>query len=333
MITARSETNRFILKDFYEYMRSKDHKSDRNVINLLDLLISFDKFYGLPFTSINSKEQILTFLNHRYVDGKWVELEHDEEGRYITSWNFYLGLLRTFFRWLSNRSMPDDERETPAFLKKIKTKKPLRDSPYELNDVWELDDMLTIIPYEPELCSRVIITLLWDANGRPHEIAAIKLKHVKLSEQYGEAVIPSNTKTGGGAILLTTSFPYVHHWVNDHPLKEPDARLICSLVNGKPVTPQAIWEVLTQLQLRIKRLVESGSITDDQRQKLEYLLGLKNGIPTVSDILLFLMMPIIYRTMLLRRRSVGQWIRNRVSGILSTRWMMDSKIRYLNSMG
>jgi hypothetical protein len=69
-----SEDNRIILKDFYQYMRSKDLKSERHIVNLLLLLISFDKFYGpdIPFTSINTKEQILKFLNHRQVDGgKW----------------------------------------------------------------------------------------------------------------------------------------------------------------------------------------------------------------------------------------------------------------------
>jgi hypothetical protein len=56
-------------------MRSKDLKSEHHIVNSLTLLISLDKFYDIPFTSINSKEQILEFLNHRYVDGKWVERE------------------------------------------------------------------------------------------------------------------------------------------------------------------------------------------------------------------------------------------------------------------
>jgi hypothetical protein len=129
-----SETNRGLMKEFVEHMRSKDHKSDRNLVNLLDLMISFDKFYdGLPFTSINSKEQIIAFLNHRYVDGRWIEREHDEEGKYIETWNRYRGLLITFFRWLTNRSRPDDEWKTPAFLE-IKAKKPLRESPYAYTD-------------------------------------------------------------------------------------------------------------------------------------------------------------------------------------------------------
>ncbi|MGB6530140.1 MAG: hypothetical protein WBF33_18705 [Candidatus Nitrosopolaris sp.] len=194
---VRSETNQAILKEFYEYTRSKDHKSDRNVINILGLLISFDKFYdGLPFTSINNKEQLLTFLNHRKVDGKWVEREHDEDGRHITSYNYYIGLLRTFFRWLVNRDKSDDDWERPAFLR-IKLKKPLRDSPYDISDIWELGDVLTIVRYEPELRNQAIITILWDLDARPHEITALRIRDIVLRKQYGEGSIPSNTKTGG----------------------------------------------------------------------------------------------------------------------------------------
>ena len=87
-----SADNQIILKDFCEYMLSKDRKSDRHIASLLSLLISLDKFNnGLPFTSIDKKEQILNFLNHRYSqkEGKWVKREHDVEGKYISTFNCY----------------------------------------------------------------------------------------------------------------------------------------------------------------------------------------------------------------------------------------------------
>jgi integrase/recombinase XerD len=258
-------------------MQSKDHKSERHIINLLNLLISLDKFYGPePFTSINSREQILKFLNHRYSqkDGKWVERERDAEGRYITSFNYYLRLLYVFFRWLlnNNKDKSEDDWETPTFLR-IKNKKPLRESPYGINDIWELDDVLTIVSYEPELRDQAIITLLWDLDARNHEITALRIKDIVLDEQYGEGNIPSNTKTGGGPILLISSFTYVRDLINKHPFKnEPDARLICNLYTGAPIRSETIWQVLNRLRLRIKRLVDSGSITDEQKkQKLEHL--------------------------------------------------------------
>ena len=120
-------------------------------------------------------------------------------------------------------------------------------SPYGINDIWQLEEVLTIISYEPALRSQAIITLLWDLDARPHEISALRIKDIILNEQYGEGTIPSNTKTGGGPILLTSSFTYVRDWINKHPFKnEPNARLICNLYTGAPVTSQTIWQVLDQ---------------------------------------------------------------------------------------
>ena len=278
-----SEANRIILKDFYQYMRSKDLKSEHHIVNLLLLLISLDKFYGpdIPFTSINTKEQILKFLDHRQQkDGKWVEREHDAEGRYITTFKQNKQLLSVFFRWLFNRDKSEEDWETPPFLR-IKAKKPLRDSPYGINEIWERDEVLTIVEYEPELRNKAIMTLLWDLDARNQEITALRIKDIVLNGQYGEGTIPSNTKTGGGPLLLTSSFTYVRDLINRHPFKnEPDARLICNLYTGAPIEPEAIRQVSNALRLRIKRLVESGFITDEQRrQKLEHLLRVKRWNP------------------------------------------------------
>ncbi|MFY9796707.1 MAG: hypothetical protein WAJ93_13550 [Candidatus Nitrosopolaris sp.] len=51
------------------------------------------------------------------------------------------------------------------------------------------------------------------------------------------------------------------------------------MVNGAPITSQTIWQVLEQLRQRIKRLVESGAIEDERKQKLEYLLRVKKWNP------------------------------------------------------
>jgi hypothetical protein len=107
-----SNANRPLLQEFSEYVQSKDRKSDRNIISQLELLIFLDRFVGPDsFTSINNKEQILSFLNHRW-DGQakgWIERKHDSEGKWITSYNFHLGLFRTFFKWLYNRHKSEGE--------------------------------------------------------------------------------------------------------------------------------------------------------------------------------------------------------------------------------
>jgi integrase len=265
-------------------MLAKDLRSEHHIVTTLGLLISLDRFFdGLPFTSINSKEQILAFLDHQYIENKgWVKRNKDTDGKYITTFNQYHGLLRMFFRWLYNTDNDDSRTwKTPSFIEKIKTKRPLRDSPYSNNDIWQPDEVQTIVQYESELRNQAIITLLWDLDARNHEITSLRLKDIVLNEQYGEGTIPSNTKTGGGPILLTSSFTYVRDWINIHPFKnESDARLICSLYNGAPIKSDAIRDVLVKLRSKIMRLVRQGSITDQkQRQKLEYLLRTKKWNP------------------------------------------------------
>ena len=111
-------------------------------------------------------------------------------------------------------------------------------------------------------------------DARNHEITALRIKDIRFRENYAEGEIPHSTKTGGGPILLTFSFPYVRDWLNEHPFRNtPDARLICSLNNGSPIKPEALWTMMKQLRSRITRLVETEAITEvDEKEKLRVLI-------------------------------------------------------------
>jgi integrase/recombinase XerD len=113
------------------------------------------------------------------------------------------------------------------------------------------------------------------------EITLLKIKHIRLKERYGEGEVPHEAKTGSGPILLTSSFPYVRDWLNEHPFKnEPNARLICNLLNGAPIKSDAIWKIMTQLRSRIIRLIEKGGINDEkERESLKFLLTTKKWNP------------------------------------------------------
>ena len=150
--------------------------------------------------------------------------------------------------------------ETPDFVR-IKKKKNKRISPYLESELWEKEDLLSIIKYEPHKRNKAILQLLWDLDARPHEITLIKIKHIRLKEKYGEGEIPHETKTGTGPMLLTISFPYVRDWLNEHPFNnEPDARLIRNLINRSPITPDSIDYIMKQSRERIIRLLENGEI-------------------------------------------------------------------------
>lgn len=194
---------------------------------------------------------------------------------------------RLFFRWFHNRyirakdeSIGETDWETPEMVR-IKSKKSKRISPYSESDIWDLEELKTLIKYEPFKRNKAAIALMWDLNGRNHEITLLRIKHIRLKERYGEGEIPRQAKTGSGPILLTFSFPYVRDWLNEHPFRNtPEARLICNLNNGAPIKPEALWTMMKQLRSRISRLIETGSITGDaEREKLQMLLATKRFNP------------------------------------------------------
>jgi integrase/recombinase XerD len=170
--------------------------------------------------------------------------------------------------------------ETPEFTR-IRKKKTKCDSPYCEAEIWEQDELLTVIKYEPYTRNKAALGLFWDFNARNHEITKLKIKNIRLRERYGEGDVPYEAKIGSGPILLTLSFPYVRDLLNQHPLRNrPDAALIRSLINCKPVTSDAMWTIMKQLKIRIIRMIESGQIKDsEERQKLEYLLRTKKWNP------------------------------------------------------
>jgi len=140
---------------------------------------------------------------------------------------------------------------------------------------------LNIIKYEPYKRNKAILSLLWDLDARPHEITLLRIKHIRLKEKYGEGEIPHEAKTGTGPILLTISFPYLRDWLNEHPFKnESEARLICNLNTGAPISPDNIDKVMKQLRERIIRLLHKGEIKEQhEREKVEYLLKTKKWNP------------------------------------------------------
>jgi hypothetical protein len=277
-----NQTNAKLVEEMYEYLKSNG-TSERHQHNALKAMIAFANYLGpaTSFFDIKSKEQILAFLDTKKKNDK-----EDTEKKWITTWNSYPVRIKYFFRWLYNQrgrdgdTIPWTEWQTPSFVQ-IKYKKTKRLSPYSETEVWDRDELLTIVKYEPHMRNKAALTLFWDLDARNHEVTMLKIKHIRLREKYGEGEVPHEAKTGSGPILLTCSFPYVRDWLNQHPFRNsPEARLICNLNTGAPVKPEAMWTMMDQLKKRIIRLLEKGEIKNPKEQEiLEYLLKTKKWNP------------------------------------------------------
>jgi integrase/recombinase XerD len=281
-IKVANQTNRQIIKDFYEYLQNID-TSENYQNGLLKVLIRYTEYVGenTTFHQVQEKEQILDFL-----DSKRKTDKDDPDKKWITTWNDYLWRLKYFYRWLYNardkgiNAKSYDTWDTPPFIN-IKMKRTKRLSPYLETEIWDKDELATIIKFEPYKRNKAVLSLLWDLDARPHEITLLKIKHIRLKEKYGEGEIPHEAKTGSGPMLLTFSFPYVRDWLNEHPFKnEPEARLICNLLTGSSIGPDQIYDVMRQLKKRIERLIENNKINDaNELERIYYLLKAKKWNP------------------------------------------------------
>src|SRR5215203_5539833 len=280
-----NDVNRQLIKDYHRYLIARETGTNYQKDNV-KLTYMFAKFIGesKTFYDIKDSEAIVVFL-----DTRRKSKEEDPEQKWITTWNDYLWRLKMFYRWLYNLKMKGDNQNnysdisnwiTPGFVN-IHKKKTKRLSPYNECDIWEKEELISIIKYEAYKRNKVILTLLWDFNARPHEITLMRIKNLRLREKYGEGEVPYEAKTGSGPILLTFSFPYVRDWLNEHPFKnEPNARLVCNLTTGGPVKPNAIWDMMRQLKIKIKRLLDNNEITDKtERERLQYLVNTKKWNP------------------------------------------------------
>ena len=197
-----NNVNKELILDYHRYLISRDTSINYQKDNI-KLIHMFIKFIGesSPLYEFKNKETIVAFL-----DSKRKSHEEDAEQKWITTWNDYLWRLKMFFRWLHNVRMKEENQQnyhdirnwiTPDFviINKRKTK---RLSPYNESEIWDRDELLSIVKYEIYKRNKAILTLLWDFNARPHEITLMRIKNVRLREKYGEGEVPFEAKTGSG---------------------------------------------------------------------------------------------------------------------------------------
>jgi integrase/recombinase XerD len=207
IILVPNSINSTIIKDFYEYMKANGTSENYQNQNLKAMIV-FANFLGpdTNFFDIKSRQQIMAFLDTRIRNA-----DVDPDKKWITTWNDYLWRIKYFLRWLYNHRekelkgiepLQQSDWTTPPFAN-IKKKKTKRISPYLESELWERDEILSIIKYEPHKRNKAALALLWDLSARPHEVSLLKIKHIRLKEKYGEGEVPHEAKTGTGPVSIS----------------------------------------------------------------------------------------------------------------------------------
>ncbi len=169
-----NDVNRKLIGEYHRYLISRDTSRNYQKDNI-KLIYMFAKFLeeSKTFNDVKDSETIVAFL-----DTRRKSKEDDPDQKWITTWNDYLWRLKMFYRWLYNVKMKGENQInyydinnwiTPNFVN-ITKKKSKRLSPYNESEIWDREELLSIVKYEPYKRNKAILTLLWDFNARPHEI-------------------------------------------------------------------------------------------------------------------------------------------------------------------
>lgn len=176
---TNQKNSKLILK-VHDFMK-ENGASERHQNNNLKAILAYSQFIDSRFLiDTNTQENVTSYLQTK-IKSK----EEDCEQKWITTYNDYLHRIKHFFRWLHNQSenpldnVPMDLWETPKFLKSLKPKKTKRLSPYTESEIWDKDEFLSIIKYEPYKRNKAALTLMWDLNARNHEITLLRIKNIR----------------------------------------------------------------------------------------------------------------------------------------------------------
>jgi integrase/recombinase XerD len=178
-------TNINLIQGFYNYLKSNNTSESYQNQNI-KALINFAKFLGpnRDFYQLSKREEILAYLNTK-VKSK----EEDPDGKWMRTWNDYLQRIKYFIRWIYNEKKRIDNNleeieptdwTTPSIVK-IKEKRSKRISPYLETEIWDKDELQTIIKYESYKRNKAALILKLYLKFYLCRHGTLKLKYFPLN--------------------------------------------------------------------------------------------------------------------------------------------------------
>jgi integrase/recombinase XerD len=219
-----------------------------------------------------TREDIASFLNSL----RKSETE-DPTHRWIGTYNTYLIIMVTFFKWFYYPKMEPKQRPRPELLQNVKHLKRKEKSAYKPTDMWTQYDDLLFLKYCPSKRDKAYHTMARDTSCRPSELLGLKIKDVvfKLAGERQYAEILVNGKTGTIAIPLINSIPYIKDMLDSHPQKNnPNAYLIHSeRVFGRRISIFGLFHVYKRYRTKLfPSLLKDPLLDPNDKTKIQDLL-------------------------------------------------------------
>lgn len=208
-----SNEQKKVMREYETHCRLKGIKP-RSRCNYIKWLKVFGRSIKKDFDNVTDKDILDYFANLKGKNNK--ELAED------TISNYQINAI-VFYKWLGKKDVVD------AILK-IKRKK-RKNGFLSREDLPTKEELLKIIKEAPRLRDKALIFVLYESAMRAHECLNLRIKDVKIYDNYAELTVRSS-KTEQRIIPIINSIPLLKQWINEHPTGNMDDFLWISFKNG-----------------------------------------------------------------------------------------------------
>jgi site-specific recombinase XerD/ribosomal protein L40E len=164
--------------------------------------------------------------DYRNVGRQGVERFLDLISNYDTETrNMFIIMVKRFYKWLLGK-----DEEYPDCVKWIKRRASVKESNVLPEHVLRPEEALMIANQAEHIRDKAFVMCLYESGTRPEEFLTLRKSDVTF-DKYG-SVRMVNGKTGMRRIMLVASSPLLASWIEQHPMKPPDAPLWVTLTTN-----------------------------------------------------------------------------------------------------
>jgi integrase len=262
-----------VICDYISAIRSEIKLSDKYRQSILTTLTTLSRCVPMRFRDFTRADVI------RYLDQFRKDDELDPTHKWIGTYNANLVNIIKFFRWLYSPNLEPTKRPKPEVVQNLAKFKRGEISGYKPSDMWTAEDNLLFLKYCPSPRDRCYHAMEVDTGARPHELLKLRIKDVEFigedggggSSRYAKIVV--NGKTGGRALPLIDSIPYVTQWISMHPQgSNREAILLPNMQTCKAIQEDTMLKAYNNYKSYFTSLLSSEDVPEEDKKKIRELL-------------------------------------------------------------
>lgn len=160
-----------------------------------------------------------------YLNSLRVPFHEDIDQKWVNTYNKRAGCYLAFWKWLTQRDLKREERQTPPQLKGLRFANKARKTSTKREDLWSPEEHLVFLSRCENLKLACYHAIAIETGGRPSEILNLKISDIKVEvspstgKQYADVSIGQEGKMREDRLSppLVNSIPYFNAWISVHP--------------------------------------------------------------------------------------------------------------------